>query len=74
MERSKRAPANQVARILYLLSLLLLLAGAGLMINPHGRRTGEIVQVFITLAAFELYAWALLGLLCWHTRRGGAAT
>lgn len=65
--------AHTVARLLYLVSLLLLLAGAWVLIDPFNRLAGETTQIWITVVAFEAYVWLLLLLGRWQRRTGLAA-
>ena len=60
---------HNLARILYWISLLLLLLGIWILIDPNQRKTGQTVQVYITLAAFEVYMWLLLILARWQISR-----
>jgi hypothetical protein len=62
-------PLHRCARFLYCLSLLFLLSGTWVLIDPLGRRCGETLHIYITLAAFEVYIWLLLGLARWQLRR-----
>ncbi|MBN1943566.1 MAG: hypothetical protein JW849_09770 [Phycisphaerae bacterium] len=59
----------KLPRLIYWLSLLLLIVGGRVLIDPSNRQTGESVQVYITLAAFELYMWMLLFLAKWQWRK-----
>ncbi|HAU37228.1 MAG TPA: hypothetical protein DCX07_05875 [Phycisphaerales bacterium] len=59
-----------MARIFYWISLLLLLAGARVLIDPDNRQTGETFHVYLTLGVFELYVWLLLFLGKWQGRQG----
>ncbi len=63
------APAHRVAGVLYWLSLLAFLAGAWILIDPFDRRCGEVVQIYLSLAAFEIYIWCVLILARWQFRR-----
>ena len=56
---SANHPANVFARMFYWLSMLLLLAGAWVLIDPFERQRGETGHIFLTLAAFEVYIWLL---------------
>lgn len=60
---------HNLARILYWISLLLLLLGIWILIDPNQREIGQTVQVYITLAAFEVYMWLLLILARWQISR-----
>ena len=60
---------HQLARVSYWLSLLLLVAGMYVLIDPLHRQRRETVHVYITLGAFELYIWLLLCLGRWQRRR-----
>jgi len=64
------AVAHQFARVLYWCSILLLLAGMWIMIDPYHRKIGETFHVYITLIAFELYMWLLLLLARWQVNKG----
>ncbi len=68
MERKETPSIHALARLLYWASLLLLLVGAWLLIDPLRRKPGETAQIYITLGAFELYGWLLLGLGRWQIR------
>ena len=68
--QTRRALTHDIARLLYWISLALLLAGAWILINPYGRTTGETAQVYIAAIAFELYVWGLLAVGRWQARRG----
>jgi len=57
---------HSFARFLYWVSILLLLVGIWILIDPYNRKTGETACVYITLGAFELYMWLLLGLARWQ--------
>ncbi|MBN2212291.1 MAG: hypothetical protein JW709_12915 [Sedimentisphaerales bacterium] len=54
------------ARLCYWLSILLLLTGIWMLINPFHRTPGKLSHIFITLAAFEGYMWLLLVLARWQ--------
>jgi hypothetical protein len=58
-----------LARFLYWISLLLLLGGMWLMIDPYNRKAGQTGHVYITLVAFELYIWLLLLLARWQGQK-----
>ena len=60
---------HQLARFLYWCSLLLLLAGMWVLIDPFHRKVGQTLHVYITLAAFELYIWLLLILAGWQVQK-----
>jgi len=64
------AIGHQLARVLYIASMLLLLIGMWILIDPYERRTGTKLHVYITLFAFEAYMWLLLGLARWQRRAG----
>lgn len=64
------AIGHQLARVFYLVSMLLLLIGMWILIDPYERRTGAKLHVYITLFAFEAYMWLLLGLARWQRRAG----
>jgi len=61
--------AHRCAGVLYWSSLLLLLAAAWVLIDPFQRRCGETVQIYITLAGFEVYVWLLLMLGRWQINK-----
>jgi hypothetical protein len=58
----------KLARTIYWLSLLLLIVGGRVLIDPSDRAAGETLQIYITLAAFEIYMWLLLALGRWQHR------
>ena len=58
--------AHWCAGLLYWASLLLLVAAAWVLIDPFQRRCGETVQIYLTLAGFEVYVWLLLALGRWQ--------
>jgi hypothetical protein len=60
---------HRFARLSYWLSMVLLLAGAWILIDPYARTTGQTVQVYIAAGAFELYLWILLIIGRWQVRR-----
>ena len=62
--------AHTFARVFYWVSVLLLLAGAYVLIDPFRRQPGETVHLYITFGAFELYMWLLLLLGRWQARAG----
>ena len=62
-----------LARMFYWLSMLLLLVGGGILIDPSHRQTGITIHIYITLAAFELYTWLLMLLARWQAGRGMAS-
>lgn len=57
----------QLSRVLFWLSMLVLIAGARVLIDPSGRKTNSTVEVYIAMAAFELYMWLLLALGRWQS-------
>ena len=57
---------HRFARILYWSSMLLLLAGMWIMIDPYNRKSGATSHIYFTLGAFDLYMWLLLGLARWQ--------
>lgn len=57
---------HQLARLLYWISLLLLLAGMWILIDPLHRKTEATLHIYITLIAFEMYMWLLLLLARWQ--------
>jgi hypothetical protein len=60
---------TNLARVLYLVSLLLLVTGAWVLIDPFHRQGGRTSHIYITLVAFELYMWLLLLLGRWQCRK-----
>lgn len=72
MDATTSADANpmKLPRLIYWLSLLLLIVGGRVLIDPSNRQTGESIQVYITLTAFELYMWLLLALARWQWGKG----
>ena len=62
-----------LARLLYWVSMLLLLLGGGVLIDPTHRQTGITIHIYITLAAFELYIWLLMLLARWQASKGMAS-
>ena len=65
LERNGRG----LARMLYWVSMLLLIIGGGVLIDPTHRQTGITVHIYITLVAFELYIWLLMLLARWQAGR-----
>ncbi len=63
-----RMPLHKLARFFYWCSLLLLLAGMWVLIDPFHRKTGATSHIYITLISFELYMWLLLVLGRWQLR------
>ncbi len=61
---------HRLAGVLYWASLLLLLAGMWVLIDPYRHSCGETVQIYVTLGAFEVYVWLLLGLGRWQLGKG----
>jgi len=61
-----RVDAHRLARILYWASLVMLLAGTWVLVDPLTRRPGERPQIYITLVAYEGYLWLLLLLGRWQ--------
>jgi len=57
---------HRMARFCYWCSLLLLLAGMWILIDPYNRRTGARLHIYITLGSFEAYIWLLLILARWQ--------
>ncbi|MBN1765399.1 MAG: hypothetical protein JW860_09100, partial [Sedimentisphaerales bacterium] len=66
----REAFAHRLARILYWISIILLLCGMRVLINPFNRRPGEIPHIYFTLITFEIYMWLLLLLGRWQKRNG----
>ena len=58
--------AHSFANILYWISFSLLLIAARELISPGTRKAGQINHIFITIIAFEVYMWLLVGLNKWH--------
>ena len=69
MDRIVVEEPSKLPRYVYWLSLLLLIIGGRTLIDPSNRSPGETVQIYITLAAFEIYAWLLLVLARWQHGR-----
>ena len=67
------AAANRFARALYWVSLLMLLSGAYLVIQPYDRQARRTAPIYSTVACFEAYAWLLIGLGAWQARKGLSA-
>ncbi len=61
--------AHQIANIFYWVSVIVLLIGMRMIIDPNHRKIGETSHVFITLITFELYMWLLVVLGRWHKTR-----
>ena len=70
MKRMTRFNGHGLARTFYWASLLFLMAGGWLLIDPFARRAGETAQIYIPVAASEIYIWLLLGLALWQRRHG----
>lgn len=60
---------HRFAGILYWSSLLLLLAGVWVLIDPFSWKSGDVSQIYCTLGGFELYVWLLLILGRWQMRQ-----
>ena len=61
-------PLDQLTGLIYWVSLILLLSGMWILIDPYQRDTGQRGHVYITLVAFEIYVWLLLLLARWQCR------
>ena len=61
--------ANRLARALYWASLLMLLLGAWLVIQPYDHEARRTAPIYNTVACFEAYAWLLIGLGAWQVRK-----
>ena len=66
LAKDKGEIIHRVARILYWVSLLMLLIGMRVIIDPNHRKSGETSHIYLTLAAFEIYMWLLLWLARWQ--------
>jgi len=61
---------TQFAKFLYWVSLLLMLVGMWVLINPFNSKAGATSHIYITLGAFELYIWLVLVLARWQVSKG----
>jgi|GEM_PF-1808329 len=67
--KSQKEITHRFAGFLYWVSLLLLLAGMWVLIDPFNRKPGEIPHIYVTLGSFEIYMWLLLLLGRWQLGR-----
>lgn len=70
IEEERLTNRMQVPRFTFWVSVLLLIIGSRMMIDPDHRSVGETIQIYITLASFEVYVWLLLCLARWQYRQG----
>ena len=60
----------QSTTIVYWCSMIFLLIGMQITINPYGKNIGEVKHILITFILFELYMWLLLRLGKWQHENG----
>ncbi len=60
--------AHRFARLFYWCSIIFLLIGMHILIDPFNQKTETTSHIYLTLISFEIYMWILLCLGKWQTK------